>query len=135
MPFARISVPIGKSSEQKTAIFEGIQQAPIDSMSIPVDDYFQILSEHKPEEFFYDRNYLGINRSDDIVIIQITLRRGRSDAMKRELYGKIAQNLKDNAQVRPEDVFIFLTENDFSDWSVGNGEASMALSLGRSEQS
>ncbi|MHB1281391.1 MAG: tautomerase family protein [Acidithiobacillus sp.] len=71
--------------------------------------------------------FLGVDRSDDLVVVQITMRRGRSDAMKRDLYDKIAENLNTSVGVRPQDVFIYLTENDFSDWSVGNGQMSMAI--------
>lgn len=55
------------------------------------------------------------------------MRRGRSDAMKRALYHHIAQNLLDKAQVRLDDVFIFVHENDYSDWSVGGGKFAMTI--------
>lgn len=129
MPITKIFIKKGKAFAQKKAISEGIHQALVESMKIPADDYFQIFSEHDSEDFFFDRNYLGINRSDDVLFIHITLRRGRSDVMKEELYRKITKNLSENARIREEDVFIFLTENDFSDWSVGSGQASMKLQL------
>lgn len=62
-----------------------------------------------------------------MVVIDITLRRGRSDAMKRALYAGIAQNLEKNAGVAPSDVFIFMHENDYSDWSVGGGKFAMTI--------
>lgn len=129
MPIARIFIKKGKTFVQKKAISEAIQQALVESIKIPADDYFQIFSEHDAEDFFYDKNYLGIHRSNDVLFIQITFRRGRSDAMKEELYRKITENLKEKTQVREEDVFIFLVENDFSDWSVGSGQASMKIQL------
>ncbi len=55
------------------------------------------------------------------------MRRGRSDAMKRALYAAIAHNLDVGANVAPQDVFIFTHENDYSDWSVGEGRFAMAL--------
>jgi hypothetical protein len=42
-------------------------------------------------------------------------------------YAKIAGNLQGSAGIHPEDVFIYLSENDFSDWSVGNGQMSMEI--------
>src|SRR3546814_2504072 len=71
--------------------------------------------------------------SDSLVIVQITLRRGRSDAMKRDLYARIAANLGQAAGIRPQDVFVYLGENDFSDWSVGGGRMSMEIAM-RSEE-
>ena len=99
----------------------------VDSLGIPQDDFFQLFYEYGPGDFFFDRRFLGIARSDNLVVVQITMRRGRSDAMKRELYRKIAENLNTSMGIRPQDVFIYLTENDFSDWSVGNGQMSMAI--------
>lgn len=55
------------------------------------------------------------------------MRRGRSDPTKRALYAAIAHNLAERAKVAPQDVFIFTHENDYSDWSVGEGRFGMAL--------
>ena len=92
-------------------------------------DFFQLLSEYQPGDFHFDRGFLGHARSDRMVVVQITLRRGRSDAMKRDLYARIAANLGEAAQIRPQDVFTYLVENDFSDWSVGGGRMSMAIQM------
>jgi phenylpyruvate tautomerase PptA (4-oxalocrotonate tautomerase family) len=54
------------------------------------------------------------------------MRRGRSDAMKRELYAQITKNIEPLG-ISPKDVFIFVHENDYSDWSVGNGVFAMNL--------
>lgn len=128
MPFTRISVKAGTSQERKRAMAKGVHEAMVGAILIPDDDYFQLVSEYAQGDFFFDPHFLGIDRSDDMVVVQITLRRGRSDAMKQKLYGAIASNLQDMAGVRPQDVFIYLSENDFSDWSVGNGQMSMSIS-------
>lgn len=85
------------------------------------------MSEYAPEDFFYSRTFNGIARSSDLVVIEITLRRGRSDAMKKSLYANIAANLEKDADVSPKDVYIFMHENDYSDWSAGNGQFAMTL--------
>ena len=84
------------------------------------------MAEHDPSSFFCSPSFNGIRRSDHVVVVEITLRRGRSDAMKRDLYAGIAHRLE-AAGVVPEDVFIFMHENDYSDWSVGLGRFAMAL--------
>src|SRR5256885_4217680 len=73
------------------------------------------------------RSFNGVARSDAVVVVEITMRRGRSDAMKKALYAAIARNLHEGAGVAPADVFIFMHENDYSDWSVGHGRFAMAL--------
>lgn len=127
MPFIRVAVKKGTHRERKVGIVEGIHQALIDSIGMPQDELFNHITEYDPEDFFYSRTFNGIARSDDLVTIEITLRRGRSDAMKRALYANIAANLEKNAQVRPGDIYIFMHENDYSDWSAGNGQFAMNL--------
>ncbi|HET6435502.1 MAG TPA: tautomerase family protein [Xanthomonadaceae bacterium] len=55
------------------------------------------------------------------MVVQITRRRGRSDAMKRDLHARIAANLVQAADIRGDDVLICLEENEFSDWSADGG--------------
>ena len=127
MPFIRSAVKRGTQPAQKQAIVDGIHQALVDSIGMPPDELFNLVTEYEPEDFFYDRRFNGIARSDKLVVIEITLRRGRSDAMKKALYASIAANLEKLAGIPPGDVFIFMHENDYSDWSVGNGQFAMAI--------
>jgi 4-oxalocrotonate tautomerase len=41
----------------------------IEALAIPPDDRFQVITEHPPEDLIYDRTYLGIQRSDKIVLV------------------------------------------------------------------
>ncbi len=77
----------------------------------------------------YDSDYLGSKRGEDFMVIEIILRRGRSDAMKSSLFEKITSELHRTLHISPTDVMIVLLENDFSDWSIGNGQSSFTLSL------
>jgi phenylpyruvate tautomerase PptA (4-oxalocrotonate tautomerase family) len=127
MPFIRSAVRKGTSPEKKKGIVDGVHQALVDSIGMPPDELFHLVSEYEAQDFFYDRRFNGIARSDDFVTIELTMRRGRSDAMKKALYASIAANLEKNAGISPRDVFIFTHENDYSDWSVGNGQFAMGL--------
>ena len=129
MPFTQVAIPVGVPPGRKAAIARGVHEAMVAAIGIPEDDFFQLLSEYQPGDFHFDRAFHGHPRSDDVVVVQITLRRGRSDAMKRDLYARIAANLARDADIRPHDVFVYLVENDFSDWSVGGGRMSMALQM------
>jgi len=132
MPFTRVSVKHGTLPEAKKIIARCVHEAMVAAIGIPDDDFFQLISEYGPDDFHFDHHFLGVERSEDLMIVHITMRRGRSDAMKRALFGKIAENLNSKAGVRPQDVFIYLSENDYSDWSVGNGIMSMAITQQRS---
>ncbi len=126
MPFVRTSVRKGTSQERISQIVEGVHQALVEAIGMPEDELFNMVSEYESNEFFYSRTFNGIARSDDLVVIEITMRRGRSDAMKRALYSSIAARLE-QAGHSPQDIFIFMHENDYSDWSVGNGVCAMAI--------
>ena len=127
MPFIRTAVPHGTDPTRKHAIVQGIHDALVEGIGMPEDELFNLVTDYRDGEFFYDRGFNGIARSDALIVVEITMRRGRSDAMKRALYAAITRNLEARAAVSPKDVFIFTHENDYSDWSVGNGVFAMNL--------
>lgn len=127
MPFIRTNIPQDTSPATREAIVQGIHQALIDSIGMPPDELFNMVAGYAPGDFSYSRTFNRVSRSDRVVVIEITLRRGRSDAMKRDLYAAIARNLQATAGVDPADIFIFMHENDYSDWSVGHGRFAMQL--------
>lgn len=131
MPFVRTAVPHGTDAASKRAIVQGIHDALVEGIGMPQDELFNLVSEYRDGEFFYDRTFNGIARSDKLIVVEITMRRGRSDAMKRALYAAITRNLEAHAAVSPRDVFIFTHENDYSDWSVGNGVFAMNIAQQR----
>lgn len=131
MPFVRTSVPAGTHNERKKRIVMSIHDGLVSGIGMPEDELFNQVTEYDPADLFYDRSFNGIARSDDFIVVEITMRRGRSDAMKRTLYADIVRNLTERVEINPRDVFIFMHENDYSDWSVGNGVFAMALAQQR----
>jgi phenylpyruvate tautomerase PptA (4-oxalocrotonate tautomerase family) len=125
MPLVRVSVLKGKRPAWRQQLGEAVHEALVRSVGVPPQDRFQVLSEHEPGDLVYDPGYLGIARSNDLVIIQITLSVGRTLAQKRALYRRIADNLG-RLGVRREDVWINLVEMAKENWSFGLGEASYA---------
>jgi 4-oxalocrotonate tautomerase len=123
MPLVRISLREGKSEQYRRALADGVHQAMIEAIDAPAQDRFQIITEHSPNDLIYDPSYLGIDRSDDIVMVQITLSAGRKPPQKRKLYQRIVESLAKNPGVRPQDVMINLVETTWENWSFGNGEA------------
>ncbi|GIO58178.1 tautomerase family protein [Paenibacillus cineris] len=126
MPFVRIDVGQGPSEEELVIISRTIHQAMVDTIDVPEDDYFQVITRHGTGELLYDRSYLNVERSDGQLFIQITLKQGRTLVKKKALYAAIAERLQQSAGIRPEDVMIILTENTAENWSFGNGIAQMA---------
>ena len=127
MPFIRTAVHRGTDAATKASIVHSIHDALVTAIGMPPDELFNLVQEYDPADFYYDRKFNRIARSDHLVVVEITMRRGRSDAMKKSMYAAVAKNLEERAGVAPRDVFIFTHENDYSDWSVGNGVFAMAL--------
>lgn len=124
MPLVRISLLKGKSNDHIRAIADGVHQALNETYEVPPDDRFQFVDQYEPEEFIYDPNYLGIQRSQDVVFIHITASNWRDTAAKQRLYQRLAELLSANPGLRPEDVQVILSPNTREDWSFGNGLAS-----------
>jgi len=124
MPLVRVSLREGKSASYLAAIGESVHRAMVETINVPPDDRFQIFTEHSPEALVYDPGYLGIKRSDDLVVIQITLNAGRTLEAKRALYRAFAERLAKDPGLRKEDVLVNLVEVPKENWSFGNGEMS-----------
>ena len=73
MPLVRVSLRQGKPAAYRKAILEGIYDAMRSTFDVPEDDRFMVVSQHDEADFSYSRNYLGIARSDDFVLIQLTV--------------------------------------------------------------
>jgi 4-oxalocrotonate tautomerase len=126
MPLVRIALRKGKSPAYRRAISDSIHRAMVETIKIPEQDRFQIVTEHDDAGLIYDPAYLGISRSDNVVLIQITLSAGRTVDVRKALFARIAQLLRESPGVRPEDVFVNLVEVSKENWSFGNGIAQYA---------
>ena len=123
MPLVRISLRAGKSAEYRRAIGDGIHRAMVETLAAPEHDRFQVVTEHDADGLIYDPAYLGIQRSDDVVLVQITLSAGRKPPQKRDFMARAAALLADNPGLRPQDLFINLVEVAWENWSFGDGKA------------
>jgi 4-oxalocrotonate tautomerase len=126
MPLVRIDLRKGKNVTYRQEIGRVVYEAMV-GVGVPEKDRFQIVAEHDVDNFLFDANYLGIERTDDLVIIQITWNEGRTVEQRKALYKAIADGLAKSPGVRPQDVFINLVEVKKENWSFGNGVAQYAV--------
>jgi 4-oxalocrotonate tautomerase len=123
MPLVRIDMPAGKSAEYKRMLSDVVYEAIIGVLKAPEGDRFHVITEHRPETLFIDRHFLGIERTADALLIQVTLREGRTNEVKQAVFKVIADGLHERIGIRREDVIINLVEDTLGDWSFGNGVA------------
>ncbi|MGH2117455.1 tautomerase family protein [Aerococcus sp. L_32] len=126
MPLVRIDLLEGKTAEFKTQLGELVYESMLETIGIPEEDKFVIVNDLKAEELIFSTNYLGVDRTEGIVIIQITMNEGRTTEVKKALYKTVADNLNNQLDIRKEDVFINLVEVNKENWSFGNGIAQYA---------
>jgi 4-oxalocrotonate tautomerase len=126
MPLVRISLMHGKPREFRQTLSDIVHKAMVETMNVPSQDRFQIITEHTQDTLIYDPSYLDIHRSDDIIIIQVTLNEGRTTEVKRAFYKRVVELATEILHTRPEDVMISLVEVKKENWSFGNGIAQYA---------
>ena len=126
MPLVRIDLIEGKSSDYREAIGTVIYESMVKTLNVPKNDRFQVISEHSAAELIIDPTYLGIERTGDCIMIQITLNEGRSIELKQQFYKAVADGLHQRLGLRREDVLINLVEVKKENWSFGNGIAQYA---------
>ncbi len=124
MPLVRITLFKGRSDAALRAIADGVHDALVEAYAVPLDDRFQIIEQLDPGQIIYSPTYLGINRTDGLVIVQIVAGHWRDTAAKQAMYRILVDNLAADPGVRREDVQVIITSNDKADWSFGNGIAS-----------
>ncbi|SMB83187.1 tautomerase family protein [Deinococcus hopiensis] len=125
MPFVRLSLLQGKSPAYLKQLADSVHEALVEAFEVPPDDRFQVIHQHMESEFYFDAQYLGIQRSRNQVFIGITAGRARSTTTKTSFYRCLTQKLSDSLGLRPEDVMVTITMNTAEDWSFGCGVAQM----------
>jgi 4-oxalocrotonate tautomerase len=126
MPLVRIALRKGTTPEFRRKLSDSVHRAMVEAIKVPEQDKFQVITEHDAESLIYDPSYLGISRTDGVVLIQITLNAGRTVEARKALYARIAALLRESPGVRPEDVVVSLVEVAKENWSFGNGIAQYA---------
>jgi phenylpyruvate tautomerase PptA (4-oxalocrotonate tautomerase family) len=116
MPLVRISLQNGKPAAYRKKIADNIYLALRETFDVPEEDRFVTVDEYEADNFFFSTSYLGIERSADLVIVQITVSNTRTLAQKQALFKRIVDRLHGDARVRPEDVFINLLEVGKENW-------------------
>src|SRR5689334_18912799 len=58
MPLVRISLIAGKPESHKRKVSDAVHRALVETIAIPAQDRFHIITEHSPAEFIYDPEYL-----------------------------------------------------------------------------
>lgn len=122
MPLLRIDIIKGRSKEEFSNLLNVLQECVVDAFDIPQRDRFQIVAEHKSEQMIIQDIGLGFERTDNVVVIQMTTT-PRTLASRKLFYGLTAKRLYKECSIAPSDLIINIIAVSESNWSFGNGEA------------
>ena len=122
MPFARIDLVKGKPADYRATVADVVYEGIVGTLKAPEGDRFMVIGEHAPENFVFDPHFLGIERTPDLIYIQVTSTVGNTKEQKLAFFRHTADELNRRLGVRREDVFISLVFVGREDWSFGNGE-------------
>ena len=124
MPFVRIFLK-DRTPEERRAIADAVHEALVEALGVPEGDRFQVVTAHG-DDLVYDRAYLGMERTDNVVFVQVFLAQGRTVEQKKRLFATLAEKLSAANGLRPDDLMVNLVELSRENWSFGRGVAQYA---------
>jgi phenylpyruvate tautomerase PptA (4-oxalocrotonate tautomerase family) len=122
VPLLRFDIPEGRTAAEIRALLDSAHSAVVDAFDVPERDRYQVVHTHPEAHMVVQDTGLGIERSDDVVLIQVTSR-PRSTEQKQAFYRLVVANLERDCGIAPSDVMVSIIENADADWSFGHGRA------------
>jgi hypothetical protein len=104
-------------AEKRIAYLEAIHEGLVEGLGMDRGDRFQVVHVLPDDHLIADPHYLGGERRD-VVYVRLQMVRMFDADTKRRAFAAIAERLVAEG-VRPDDVFIVITENTLDDWYPG----------------
>ena len=124
MPLVKIEARKKWDVSQKKEIINAIHSAMREALKIPEDDRNIRFIEYHPEDF-----QVPPGKSDNYILVEITMFAGRSLQAKKDLYQGIVNGLG-KAGISPNDIFIVLHEVTLDNWGIRGGFPASEVDLG-----
>lgn len=127
MPLAKLHVLEGQYDEARLDEVSGaVQNALISALGIPPEDFFQIIHILPKSQFRHTPSFLGLNYSDDLIVLEITFISGRPKEKRLKLLKTLNDAVVSAAGISPDDLLIALYEAPGENISFGRGLAQRA---------
>jgi Tautomerase enzyme len=122
MPLLCFDLIAGRSENQIKRILDITHEVMVNAFNVPPRDRYQIVREHLPSRMIIEDTGLGIERTANRMVLQVTTRL-RSRAMKQAFYRSLVERRADGCGISPNDVVVTFVTNTDEDWSFGLGRA------------
>lgn len=117
MPLITIELSDAVPVETRFAYAEAINAGLVEGLGMDAEDRFQVIHPLPADHIVADPHYLGGDRRD-VVYIRILMVKMYDAETKARMFDAVARRLEAEG-VRPDDVFIAITENTLDDWYPG----------------
>src|SRR5258707_6311831 len=122
MPLLCFDLIQGRAEKQIDMILDVTHKVLVKSFNVPDRDRYQIVREHAPSRMIVEDSGLGIVRTPDMLVLQVTTR-PRSRAMKQAFYSSLVEKLDAFCGIASSDVLVTFVTNTDEDWPFGLGRA------------
>ena len=117
MPLVKINLIKGKSAEYKKTVFDCVHQGLMEGLGISDWDRFQRIIEFDRTDF-----ETPAEKSDNFMIIELTIFPGRTKEQKKAAIEIITAKLVEALSIAPEDVFIIISEPPLENWGMAGNQ-------------
>ena len=127
MPVAKIHVLEGRYDEARLGKVSGaVQNALVVALGVPPEDFLQIIHVLPQRRYLHTPSFLGLNYSDDLILLEITFISGRPREKRLGLLKALNESVVAAAGISPDDLLITLYETPGENISFGRGLAQRA---------
>jgi phenylpyruvate tautomerase PptA (4-oxalocrotonate tautomerase family) len=127
MPIAKIHVLEGQYDEARLGrVSNAVQNGLISALGIPPEDFFQIFHVLPRNQYLHTPSFLGLNYSDDLIVLEITFISGRPSEKRLGLLKELNDAVVAAAGISPDDLMIAFYEVPGDNISFGRGLAQRA---------
>ena len=127
MPLAKIHLLEGQYDRARIGqLSEAIQNALIEVLGIPPDDFFQIHHVLPRDHYRHTPSFVGQEYSDDMILLELTFITGRPKETRLALLKSLNEKAVAAVKIAPADLVVMLYEIAGENASFGSGLAQRA---------
>ena len=119
MPLVKVNMLKGKDSNYKKTLLDCIHNGMVEALGIEDWDRFQRIIEYEKNEY-----EMPSFKSDDFIIIELTLFPGRTKEQKNKAIETITAKISEKLSVAPGDIFIVIDEPPLDNWGIAGKQKS-----------
>jgi hypothetical protein len=127
VPLAKVHVLEGQYDKTRLGkMSEAIQNALIEVLGVPTDDFFQIDHVLPRDRYLHTPAFLGQKYSDDMILLELTFITGRPKETRLALLKSLNEKVVAAVKISPADLLVLLYEIAGENASFGSGLAQRA---------